>query len=231
MAIIPQEGRHLKCQGMSSKRDDMKFFWLVQPSPKHNTEMKSLESWVCFNWIIEISCFWRLWTMKTSKHNWEEWNILWQLILQLLEFQNAEVIPSMEDHYVEVPKNILAGILVLFAGMYVQCGTIRSQVMSLNARPTFRHFWKSLHTINSWSVKIQVYQKLIEELQLSCHSSYLYVEVPGAATSGNHIVILQVFGSFLRDSLYQRKFISSLVFLILASEANKISHLSACVMF
>lgn len=78
--------------------------------------------------------------MKTSKHNWEECNILWQLILQLSECQNAEAIPSMEDHYVEVPKNILAGILVLCAGMYVQCGTIRSQVMSLNARPTFRHF-------------------------------------------------------------------------------------------
>jgi len=40
MTIILQEGKHSKCQRLSSKKDDTIFFWLVQPSPKHKAEIK-----------------------------------------------------------------------------------------------------------------------------------------------------------------------------------------------
>lgn len=42
----------------------------------------------------------------------------------------------------------------------------------------------------------------MEELQLSYYSSYFYIEVLGAVTGRNHIVFLQVFGSFFHGYFY-----------------------------
>lgn len=78
VTIILQEGKHSKCQGLSSKTDDTKFFWLVQPSSKHKREMKHFGKPSAFWFRVgDMSQPWRLGAMETSRQDWEQRSILW----------------------------------------------------------------------------------------------------------------------------------------------------------
>lgn len=104
VTIFLQEGKHLKCQGLSSKTDDTKFFWLVQTSSKHKREMKHFG---------KASAFWfrvggmsspgarshgdvkaQLGAVKLFVSSW----------LHCESAQRAEMVPSVRDCCGGVPK-------------------------------------------------------------------------------------------------------------------------------
>lgn len=104
VTIFLQEGKHLKCQGLSSKTDDTKFFWLVQTSSKHKREMKHFG---------KASAFWFRVGGTSSPGAQSHGDVKAQLgavklfvssWLHCESAQRAEMVPSVRDCCGGVPK-------------------------------------------------------------------------------------------------------------------------------
>lgn len=114
VTIFLQEGKHLKCQGLSSKTDDTKFFWLVQTSSKHKREMKHFGKasafWFRVGGMSQSWCSepWRCQSITGSSEAFcEQLTSLWECP----ESWNG----SLSERLLwGSPKNVLTGVSVFY---------------------------------------------------------------------------------------------------------------------